>query len=97
MSAQSRAFFDYVRGRSDTVPAGYSANGMRAYRHLVFIGASQSIDAHHPGLRDQLGEDAWRVLIQDFIQHSAWESPIYGDLPHAFAQYLDQQRADQAA
>ena len=28
----SDAFYDYVRGRSETVPAGYTLSGMRAYR-----------------------------------------------------------------
>ena len=35
----SEDFFDYVRGVTDAVPAGYAEQGMRAYRHLVFIGA----------------------------------------------------------
>ena len=41
----SANFYDYVRGVSDQVPPGYSDNGMRAYRHLVYVGASQMVEA----------------------------------------------------
>ena len=44
----SAAFYDFVRGRSDDVPAGYTAAGLRVYRHLVYLGASQMIEAHFP-------------------------------------------------
>ena len=40
----SAAFYDFVRGRSDDVPAGYTAAGLRVYRHLVYLGASQMIE-----------------------------------------------------
>lgn len=49
-------FYDYVRGLSEQVPAGYSAAGMRVYRHLVYLGASQMVDAGFPGLRDGMGD-----------------------------------------
>ena len=55
----SSAFFDHVRGRSDEVPAGYTAQGLRVYRHLVYLGVSQMIEAHFPAVREQLGDDAW--------------------------------------
>jgi hypothetical protein len=84
-------FFDYVRGRSDVVPEGYTARGMQVYRHLVFVGASQLIEAHHPSLRAGLGETAWRALIEDFVRQSAWTSPFYGDLHEAFMDYLARQ------
>ncbi len=84
----SEAFFDYVRGRSDEVPAGYAEAGMRAYRYLVYLGASQMIEGHFPALRGQLGEDAWRELIAAFVRQSAWESNYYGDLKDEFLAYL---------
>ena len=76
----SAAFYDFVRGRSDDVPAGYTAAGLRVYRHLVYLGASQMIEAHFPAVREQLGDDAWRTLIEAFIRQSEWTSPYYGDL-----------------
>jgi hypothetical protein len=84
----SFAFFDYVRGRSDVVPPGYAEAGLRAYRHLVYLGASQMVQAQFPDLRGQLGEDAWRTLIEDFVRRSAWRSNFYGDLHHEFLDYL---------
>ena len=42
------AFYDYVRGLSDEVPAGYSENGMRLYRHLVYLGADQMLGGYSP-------------------------------------------------
>ena len=38
------AFHDYVRGRTDELPPGYSEAGMRLYRHLVYLGASQTVE-----------------------------------------------------
>ena len=82
-------FYDYVRGRSDVVPAGHTEVGMRVYRHLVHLGASQMIEAHHPELRASLGEEAWLALIADFVRQSAWDSHFYGDLHDEFLAYLD--------
>lgn len=84
----SAPFFDYVRGRTDEVPAGYREDGMRAYRHLVYLGASQMAESHFPAVREQLGEDAWRALIEAFVRQSQWASPFYGDLKNEFLAYL---------
>lgn len=89
----SAAFYDYVRGRTDAIPPGYSEAGMRVYRHLVHLGASQVVDASFPALRPQLGEAAWHALIQDFVRLSTWTSHHCGDMDHAFLQYLEQARA----
>ncbi len=86
----SEAFYDYVRGRSDVVPSGHSERGLRAYRHLVWLGASQVVEAHHPALRSTLGEDAWRTLIAAFVRDSAWTSHYYADLVPAFEVYVAQ-------
>lgn len=89
----SAAFYDFVRGRSDDVPAGYTAAGLRVYRHLVYLGASQMIEAHFPAVRAQLGDDAWRTLIEAFIRQSEWTSPYYGDLKDDFLAYLARESA----
>lgn len=89
----SAAFYDFVRGRSDDVPAGYTAAGLRVYRHLVYLGASQMIEAHFPSVREQLGDDAWRTLIEAFIRQSEWTSPYYGDLKDDFLAYLARESA----
>lgn len=89
----SAGFYDYVRGRSDMVPPGYSEAGLRVYRHLVYLGASQMIDAHYPELRSQLGEAPYRTLVEDFVRQSAWTSHFYGDLKDEFLDYLERTRA----
>ena len=89
----SAAFYDFVRGRSDDVPAGYTAAGLRVYRHLVYLGASQMIEAHFPAVREQLGDDAWRTLIEAFIRQSEWTSPYYGDPKDDFLAYLARESA----
>ena len=66
---------------------------MRAYRHLVYLGASQMIEAHFPDVRQELGEDGWRTLIEDFVRQAAWTSPFYGDLKDEFIAYLARQSA----
>lgn len=86
-------FYDYVRGLTDTVPAGYSAAGMRAYRHLVYLGASQMVEAHYPAVRAQLGEQDWRAMIEDFVRQSQWTSNYVGDLKDEFLSYLERTRA----
>ncbi len=87
------AFYDYVRGRSDVLPEGYAEPGMRAYRHLVWVGASQTVDSHFPELRAQLGEAAWRELIAAFVRESEWTSPFLGDLKDDFIVFLARQNA----
>lgn len=86
-------FYDYVRGCSNVVPTGYREAGMRAYRHLVYLGASQMVEAHYPALREQLGEADYRTLIEDFVRQSAWQSHYYGDLKDEFLLYLERTRA----
>lgn len=93
----THAFYDYVRGRSDTLPAGYAEKGMRVYRHLVWLGASQMVEASFPVLRAQLGEEKWNLLIADFVRQSQWESPYYGDLKNEFLTYLERQTQSDAA
>lgn len=86
--ADTQAFYDFVRGRSEVVPPGHDLRGLRLYRHLVWLGASQLIEAHHPTLREGLGEDGWRTLIADFVRQSTWTSPFLGDLHDDFLAYL---------
>ena len=95
--ANISAFYDYVRGRSDTIPAGYSEKGMRVYRHLVWLGASQMVEASFPALRAQLGEESWNLLIADFVRQSQWASHYYGDLKDEFLTYLERQAQPNAA
>lgn len=84
----SAGFYDYVRGRSDELPPGYTEAGLRAYRYLVYLGASQMIEAHHPTLREALDDAQWRYLIEDFVRQSAWTSNYYADLVGEFEAYL---------
>lgn len=92
----SEAFFAYVRGQTDCIPPGYAEPGMRAYRHLVYIGAAQMVEAYYPALRRELGEENWRLLIAAFVRQSAWQSPFYGDLIHEFEMFIQQQTASLA-
>jgi hypothetical protein len=87
------AFYDYVRGRSDVLPPGYAEPGMRVYRHLVWLGASQTVESHFPDLRSQLGDEAWRALIAAFVRESQWTSPFLGDLKDDFLAFLARQGA----
>lgn len=89
----SADFYDYVRGITDTLPEGYAENGMRVYRHLVYIGASQMIAAQFPVVREQLEDAAWRLLIEAFVRKSAWTSPYYGDLKNEFQSFLARESA----
>ena len=87
------AFYDYVRGRSDVVPTGYSEPGMRAYRHLVYLGAAQLVEGHFPQVKDELGDEAWRTLIEGFVRQSNWTSHYYGDLKDEFLAFLARESA----
>lgn len=89
-------FYAYVRGQTDTLPAGYTEAGMRAYRYLVHLGARQMVDAHFPQLRPGLGEDAWDTLIAEFVRQSAWPSHFYGDLKDEFVAFLARASAEPA-
>lgn len=83
------AFHDYVRGRTDTVPDGHAENGMRLYRHLVYLGASQMVEAEFPALRDTLDDADWRALIEAFVRDSHWDSHFYGDMKDEFLAFLE--------
>jgi hypothetical protein len=82
-----------VRGVSDEVPTGYHPDGMRAYRHLVYLGASQMIETNFPAVREQLGDESWRELIEAFVRQSAWNSHYYGDLKDEFTAFLARESA----
>jgi hypothetical protein len=82
-------FFDYVRGVSDLVPAGYDLRGMRVYRHHVFLGVSQLLQGAYPELRVELSTDDWALLLGDFIAKSNWSSNFYADLDVQFKLYLN--------
>ena len=87
------AFHDYVRGRSDALPAGFGEAGMRLYRHLVYLGVHQLLEVNFPDVREALGEDAWRALLQAFIRESRWDSHFYGDMKDEFVAFLQRQSA----
>lgn len=82
-------FFAYTRGLSDDLPAGYSENGMRLYRHLVLLGARQMLEAHFPQLPVQLGQVAWEALLGAFVASGQWNSPFYGDIVNDFVAFLE--------
>lgn len=86
-------FYDYVRGCSSEVPAGYEERGLRVYRYLVRLGASQMIEAHYPDLRQQLGEEAWDELLSAFIRQSRWTSNFYKDLKDEFLDFIARESA----
>lgn len=83
-----QAFFAYVRGASDQVPEGYAEAGMRVYRHLVYLGAIQMVEASHPGLRDALGDAPFETLLRAFVREARWTSPLYGELNDDFLDFL---------
>lgn len=82
------SFFDYVRGLTDVVPAGYSSQGMAVYRHHVYLAASHMLEASYPALKAALEDDAWRLLLQDFIAQTRWDSHFYSELTDNFESYL---------
>ena len=82
------AFYDYVRGVSDVVPEGYTAQGMAVYRYHVYLGASQMLAASYPELKAVLDEADWRTLMEDFIRQTHWSSHFYADLTDDFEAYL---------
>lgn len=85
------AFHDYVRGRTEVIPQGYAEPGMRLYRHLVYLGAAQLLEAHFPAVKESLGEETWSELIRVFVRESRWQSHYYGDLKDEFILFLEQQ------
>ena len=89
----SAGFYDYVRGRSDEVPPGYTEAGLKVYRHLVYLGAAQMVESHYPALRETFNEAQWRFLIEDFVRKSAWTSNYYADLIGEFQTYLARESA----
>lgn len=85
------AFHDYVRGRTESIPPGYAEPGMRLYRHLVYLGAAQMLEAHFPDVKSALGDDVWEELLRVFVRDSRWQSHYYGDIKDEFILFLEQQ------
>ncbi len=91
--ADTAGFYAYVRGQTDALPEGYSEAGLRVYRYLVNLGASQLIEAHFPELRAGLADADWRALIEAFVRQSQWTSHFYGDLKDEFLAFLARESA----
>lgn len=87
------AFYDYVRGLTEVIPEGYTAQGMAVYRYHVYLGASQMLAVSYPDLRSELVDADWRVLIEDFIRKTKWSSHFYADLIDDFERYVSAQEA----
>ena len=83
-----QAFYDYVRRRTDVVPEGYTLKGLEVYRYLVFLGASQMVEACFPQIKQALSSQAWETMIVDFVKQSNWSSNFYADLEDEFLAYL---------
>jgi hypothetical protein len=66
---------------------------MRVYRYLVYLGASQMVEAHFPQVKTELGDEAWRRLIEEFVRQSQWTSNYYGDLKDEFLTFLARESA----
>jgi len=81
-------FYDYVRGLSDIVPEGYTAQGMAVYRHHVYLGISQMLAASYPELKTILDDSDWRTLMEDYIRQHKFSSHFYADLTADFEAYL---------
>lgn len=92
--SNASAFYDYVRGLTDVIPPAYSAKGMAVYRYHVRLGVVQMIDSIYPDLCEQLGEEAWELLITDFIQKTQWSSHFYDDLRYEFVKYLERENQE---
>lgn len=82
------ALYEYVRGRTEAIPPGYAEPGMRLYRHLVWLGASQLLEAHYPAVRDVFDEAGWQALVAEFVRESRWDSHFYGDMADEFLDFL---------
>jgi hypothetical protein len=87
----SQAMYDYIRGLSDEIPHGYTAQGLAVYRYLVRLGVTQLIESSYPELREQLDDTDWDWLINQFVQQSAWTSHFYGDLDEEFREFIRNQ------
>jgi len=88
-----QAFFDYVRYRTDEVPAGYTKNGLEMYRRLVYQGVDSMISYAYPHVKSGLSDEEWRFLLENFIAKSEWNSNFYGDLSNEFIIFLQNETA----
>lgn len=81
-------FWDYVRGITDEVPAGYTKAGCDLYRHLTYLGAHQMLESCFPEIREGLAAEDWEAMIRHFVATTRWSSNYYGDMENEFLQYL---------
>lgn len=87
----SKAFYDYVRFKTEIVPDGYDFKGLTVYRRLVYLGVSEMVGDCFPSLKEALDEVDWEELMKDFISKSSWDSHFYGDLENEFRIYIERE------
>ena len=51
------------------------------------------VEAHYPKVKAELGDEAWRTLIEEFVRQSQWTSNYYEDLKDEFLTFLARESA----
>jgi hypothetical protein len=83
-----QAFFEYIRGNTDVIPAGYNKKGLDLYRRLVFIGVEQTLSLYYPKLKEGVSNDEWITTVEEFIKESRFESNFLASLADEFRLWL---------
>ena len=81
-------FFDYIKEVSDTIPEGYTKQGLDVYRYLVYLGVDQMLEDAFPQVREIISEEDWKLLLKNFIKDFKFTSPYYSNLDEDFKTYL---------
>lgn len=91
------AFAAHIRDPEHVpAPAGIEDRRMAIYRELFFKNVRDLLGRSFPVLRKVLGEEAWRVMVRDWLVRHRAQTPLFLELPQEFLRYLLESREPQA-
>jgi hypothetical protein len=90
-----RAFAAHIRDAAAPAPDDVTARRMALYRELFYNNIEQALANAYPVLRSLYAEADWHALVSDFFARHRCRSPLFGELPHEFLHYLQDERSVQ--
>ena len=74
-------------------PAGIEPRRLRIYADLFFNNIEAQLASTFPVTRATLGDDAWPLLVREFLRDHGARSALSTDLPRELLRYLDARAA----
>jgi hypothetical protein len=87
------AFSSYIRDpEHQAAPADVELRRMTIYRDLFFNNINGTLESAFPVMRTLFTDEAWSVLVRDFMCKHECKSPLFVDISREFLHYLEHTR-----